>query len=75
MPKDDWLKARNKVLSAGRNYQEEREQEELHLSNLDELIRQKEIGKLKRPRLRKQRACCNSEKGKGPHVGNCCNFR
>lgn len=75
MPKDEWLKARNKNLSAGRNYQDEREQEALQLSALDELINRQEHGKLERPKLRKLRACCNSEKGKGPHVGSCCNFK
>jgi hypothetical protein len=77
MPKDDWLRARNKDLAKGRSVQDEREHEDAQLASLDEWISKREsVVETKGPKLRaRMRKCCNSPRGKGPHVGNCCNFR
>ena len=71
MPKDEWLRAKNRDLASGRDWLEERDQEENRLAALDEFISQTEESKIKKNG--KLRKCCATPKGRGPHAPGCCN--
>lgn len=74
MPKDDWIKARNRARSSGRSYEDEREQEKMSLAAVDSWIAAKEAYLESKKNRKGNRQCCDTKKGKGPHKMDCCNY-